>query len=204
MFNAEFLITSLVVVLIPGTGVIYTVSTALFMGRRAGTAAAVGCTAGIVPHLVASILGLSAILHMSALAFQLIKYAGAAYLIYLAWCMWRETGALGFEAQQKKQRLQQIAVKGILINILNPKLSIFFLAFLPQFVSADAALPILQMVNLSLVFMAMTLLIFFLYALFAHSLRTYIASSPRQMIWLQRSFAAVFAALGAKLAMSNA
>ena len=141
MFSTEFLITSLVVVLVPGTGVIYTVSTGLFLGRRASIAAACGCTAGIIPHLTASILGLSAILHMSAVAFQLIKYAGAIYLLYLAWSMWRETGALRFNSPAAKNSVRQIALRGFLLNILNPKLSIFFLAFLPLFVAPEHIIP---------------------------------------------------------------
>ena len=172
MFNTEFLITSLVVVLIPGTGVIYTVSTGLFLGWRASIAAACGCTAGIIPHLSASILGLSAILHMSAVAFQAVKYAGAAYLLYLAWSMWRDTGALKFNSPSHKNGLRQIATRGFLINILNPKLSIFFLTFLPLFISANGV-------------------------------RRHVVNSPRIIIWLQRSFAATFAALGIKLAMTD-
>ncbi len=203
MLSTEFLITSLVVVLLPGTGVIYTISSGLFMGLRASIAAACGCTLGIVPHLLASILGLSAILHMSALAFQLIKYAGTAYLLYLAWSMWRETGSLKFDEQDQKNSMLQIALKGFLINILNPKLSIFFLAFLPLFVSPDASSPMLQMFLLSAVFMMMTLCIFILYGASAHSVRMHVVNSPKVILWLQRTFAAVFAALGAKLAMSD-
>ncbi|MBU1138024.1 MAG: LysE family translocator [Proteobacteria bacterium] len=203
MLSTEFLITSLVVVLVPGTGVIYTISSGLFMGFRASIAAAFGCTVGIVPHLLASILGLSAILHMSALAFQLVKYAGTAYLLYLAWSMWRETGALKFDEQDKKSSMLQIAMKGFLINILNPKLSIFFLAFLPLFVSPDAASPTLQMLLLSAVFMIMTFAIFVLYGVSAHSVRMHVVNSPKSILWLQRTFAATFAALGAKLAMSE-
>ena len=131
MISSEFLLTSLVVVLIPGTGVIYTISNGIFLGWRASIAAAIGCTAGIIPHLLASILGLSAILHMSAVAFQVIKLVGALYLLYLAWGMWRETGALKFDSSCSNMRYRQIITRGFLINILNPKLSVFFLAFLP-------------------------------------------------------------------------
>ena len=203
MFSTEFLLTSLVVVLIPGTGVIYTVSTGLFMGWRASIAAAVGCTAGIIPHLTASILGLAAILHMSAVAFQAVKYAGVVYLIYLAWCMWRETGALQFDASTTRRGVRQIIIRGFLINILNPKLSIFFLAFLPLFVSPQAASPTLQMLVLSAVFMVMTLVIFILYGLLADAVRRYVVDSPKVVKWMQRSFAAVFAALGIKLALTE-
>ena len=203
MFSTEFLITSLVVLLIPGTGVIYTVSTGLFLGWRASIAAALGCTAGIIPHLSASILGLSAILHMSAVAFQVVKYAGAIYLLYLAWSMWRETGALKFNSPSSKNGLWQIAMKGFLINILNPKLSIFFLAFLPLFVSPDTSAPMFQMLILGIAFMAMTLIIFILYGVSANGFRRYVVNSPRLIVWLQRSFAATFAALGVKLAMTE-
>jgi threonine/homoserine/homoserine lactone efflux protein len=203
MLSAEFFVTSLVVVLIPGTGVIYTVTTGLFLGWRASIAAAFGCTAGIIPHLTASILGLSAILHMSALAFQTIKYAGALYLLYLAWSMWRETGALKFNSPSSEKGLWQIATRGFLINILNPKLSIFFLAFLPLFVSPNASSPMFQMFILSAVFMAMTLGIFILYGLSAHSVRKYIVNSPNVIVWLQRSFAGIFAFLGVKLALTE-
>jgi threonine/homoserine/homoserine lactone efflux protein len=203
MLNTEFLLTSLVVVLIPGTGVIYTVSTGLFLGWRASIGAAIGCTAGIIPHLLASILGLSVILHVSSLAFQTVKYAGAAYLLYLAWSMWLETGALRFDARERRNELKRIAIRGFLINILNPKLSIFFLAFLPLFVSPQAASPTGQMFLLSGVFMTMTLFIFILYGIFANSVRNHVVSSPSVIKWLQRSFAAFFDALGVKLALSE-
>jgi threonine/homoserine/homoserine lactone efflux protein len=203
MFNPEFLLTSLIVVLVPGTGVIYTVSTGLFRGRRSSIAAAFGCTAGIIPHLSASVLGLSAILHMSAVAFQCIKFAGVLYLLYLAWSMWYETGGIRFDSSASKHSFTQIALRGFLINILNPKLSIFFLAFLPLFVSAGAASPMLEMILLSLVFMAMTLVIFILYGIAANGFSRHVTSSPRLVLWLQRSFAAIFAALGVKLAMAD-
>lgn len=203
MISTEFFITSLVVVLIPGTGVIYTISNGLFLGWRASIAAAFGCTAGIIPHLTASILGLSAILHTSALAFQFVKYAGVAFLFYLAWAMWRETGAFKFDLNPSKKGLWQIVKRGFLINILNPKLSIFFLAFLPLFVATGSTSPILQMVILSIIFMAMTFIIFMLYGISANGFRRYFVSSPKFLMWLQRTFAVTFAALGAKLAMTD-
>lgn len=203
MFSSEFLLTSLMVVLIPGTGVIYTVSTGLFIGWRASIAAAFGCTAGIIPHLTASILGLSAILHLSAIAFQVVKYAGVIYLLYLSWSMWRETGSLKFNSPDSTKSFGKIALKGFLINILNPKLSIFFLAFLPLFVSSNASSPLFQMLILSALFMAMTLTIFILYGLSANYVRKYVVNSPKVTSWLQKSFAVIFAALGAKLAVTE-
>jgi len=203
MLSTEFLLTSLVVVLIPGTGVIYTISNGLFLGWRASIAAAAGCTAGIIPHLSASILGLSAILHMSAVAFQAVKFAGAGYLLYLAWGMWRETGSLKFNSASSAGTMWKIASKGFLINILNPKLSIFFLAFLPLFISPAAASPTMQMSILGSVFMAMTLLIFIVYGISANGVRRYFLASPKLIVWLQRSFAVTFAALGLKLAITD-
>jgi len=203
MFNMEFLTTSLIVVLVPGTGVIYTVSNGLFSGWKASVAAAIGCTAGILPHLSASILGLSAILHTSAILYQGIKYAGAIYLLYLAWNMWRETGSLTLDASTLKTGWWPIVKRGFLINILNPKLSIFFLAFLPLFVPPGTASPTVQMILLSAMFMAMTLVIFVLYGIFANGVRKYVAHSPRFVGWLQRAFAATFAVLGVKLAMTD-
>lgn len=203
MISMEFLLTSLVVVLIPGTGVIYTVSNGLFLGSRAGIAAAFGCTAGILPHITASILGLSAILHMSSLAFQVVKYIGAAYLLYLACAMWRENGALNFNNPSSQKGLYQIVLRGFLINILNPKLSIFFLSFLPLFVSPHARSPLTQMAILSGLFMAMTLAIFILYGVSANGVRRYFVNSPKLIKYMQRSFAAMFAVLGIKLAMTE-
>ncbi len=203
MLSAEFILTSLVVVLMPGTGVIYTVSTGLLSGGKASMAAALGCTAGILPHLTASILGLSAIMHMGSMAFQVIKLAGAAYLLYLAWTMWRETGGLAFNTPGPKKGLGEIITRGFLINILNPKLSIFFLAFLPLFISPGASSPLAQMLWMSIAFMAMTLVIFVLYGLAAHAVRSWIAGKPMWMRRLQRSFAVMFAVLGVKLALSR-
>jgi len=203
MVSSEFFLTSLVVVLAPGTGVIYTVSHGLFMGWRASLAAAIGCTAGIIPHLLASILGLAAILHMSALAFQAIKFAGAAYLLYLGWMMWRDKGSLQLDKPSSSTTTWRIIRQGFLINILNPKLSIFFLSFLPLFVPQDAISPTQNMVILSLIFMLMTFVVFIMYGFFAHKVRRYVVDSPRVLAWLRRSFAMTFAALGAKLAATE-
>ncbi|MCU7934536.1 MAG: LysE family translocator [Candidatus Thiodiazotropha sp. (ex Dulcina madagascariensis)] len=203
MLSTEFIITSLIVVLIPGTGVIYTISAGLFLGWRASIFAAFGCTVGIIPHLLASIMGLTAILHMSAIAFQVMKFIGVAYLLFLAWSMWQETGALKIEGENNNKGAWEIVVKGFLINILNPKLSLFFLAFLPQFVQPETESPTLNMLFLSSIFMGMTLFIFIIYGLFANSVRAYILRSQNVIKIAQRTFAVIFAMLGAKLAMTE-
>lgn len=201
--SIEFLITSFIVVIAPGTGVIYTLSCGLSRGARASVAAALGCTAGILPHLTAAILGLAALLHASAVAFHVFKVLGLAYLLYLAWTTLREKGTLSVARSEERRAAREIVVRGFLINILNPKLSIFFLAFLPQFVPADAALPMLRMTGLSAVFMLMTFVIFVGYGVFAAAVRQHVISRPAVMTWLRRAFAGAFAGLGLKLALSE-
>ena len=203
MISVEFLITSLIVVLIPGTGVIYTVSTGLVQGRRASIYAALGCTAGIVPHLVATVLGLAAVMHTSALAFQVPKYAGVAYLFYVAWATWRDKSAFAVDGSVSRTTASGLVLKAFLLNILNPKLTIFFLAFLPQFVQPGASQPLLQLLVLSAVFMAMTFAVFVVYGFVAHAFRAAVIESARVQRWLRYSFAAAFAGLGARLAASD-
>lgn len=201
----SFLLTSLIVVASPGTGVLYTLAVALRQGARPSIAAAFGCTLGIVPQMLAAMLGLAAVLHTSALAFAALKYCGVVYLLYMAWQALRETGALAIDtgAATRQRSSRRVIVTAILINILNPKLSIFFLAFLPQFIAADEAHPLARMLELSGAFMAMTFAVFAVYGLFAASVRDRVISRPKVMAWLRRSFAAGFAALGAKLAFAE-
>jgi threonine/homoserine/homoserine lactone efflux protein len=201
--SLEFLITSFIVVVSPGTGVLYTLAAGLGRGPRASVVAAFGCTLGIVPHIAAAVLGLAALLHTSALAFQLLKYAGVAYLLFMAWQALRERGALRVEPQVGVRSATQIVITGILINILNPKLSLFFLAFLPQFVSAQEENPLARMLALSAVFMLMTFAVFVLYGLAAAAVREHVVSRPQVMVWMRRAFAGAFAALGAKLALTE-
>jgi threonine/homoserine/homoserine lactone efflux protein len=203
MFTTEFLITSLVVVLIPGTGVIFTVSTGLSQGRRASLFASIGCTLGIVPHLLATVLGLTAVMHTSALAFQALKYAGVAYLFYLAVITWRDRSPIAAQAVSDKSGAPGLVVKAFLLNILNPKLTIFFLAFMPQFVEPGAASPLTQLLALSAMFMAMTFGVFVIYGLLAHAFRRAVIESPRVQTWLRRGFATAFAGLGTQLALSE-
>lgn len=201
--SPEFLITCLIIVASPGTGVLYTLAAGLARGRRASIVAAFGCTLGIVPHLAAAILGLAALLHTSALAFEIFKYLGVAYLLYMAWMTWRERGALRVETEVDARSALQVTVNAILINILNPKLSIFFLAFLPQFIEAGEPQPLARMLELSGVFMAMTFAVFALYGIMAAAMRNHVIQRPRVLAWLRRSFAAAFVALGAKLAFAE-
>jgi threonine/homoserine/homoserine lactone efflux protein len=201
--SVDFLVTSLIVVVSPGTGVLYTLAAGLSRGSRASVIAAFGCTLGIVPHMAATVMGLAALLHASALAFQTLKYVGVAYLLFMAWSTLRERGALRVDTEVDARSAREVITSAILINILNPKLSIFFLAFLPQFVRADERAPLARMLALSAVFMLLTFVVFVGYGVFAAALRTHVITRPSVLRWLRRTFAAAFAALGARLAFAD-
>ena len=200
--SIEFLLTSLVVVVTPGTGVLYTVAAGLARGARASVVAAAGCTLGIVPHMLAAITGLAALLHTSALAFQTLRYLGVAYLFYMAWSTLREKGALTVkEAAPRSAR--EVVVSGVLINLLNPKLTIFFFAFLPQFVSTNEPHAFPRMIGLSAVFMLITFVVFVGYGRFAAAMRDQVISRPEVLTWMRRTFAGAFLALGVRLATAE-
>ena len=199
----EYILTSLIVILLPGTGVIYTLAFGLGRGWRASLFAAFGCTLGILPHIAASIAGLAAVLHASALVFQVIKFIGVAYLFYMAWSVLRDGGGLQLDSDAPETSPGRIVLNGMLINCLNPKLSLFFLAFLPQFVPVDIVSPTAHMLLLAAVFMGLTFLVFAGYGAFAAATRKYVISRPRIMNWFRRSFAFAFGALGVKLALSE-
>lgn len=201
--SIEFLLTSFIIVASPGTGVLVTLAAGLSRGARASVIAALGCTLGIVPHMLAAVTGLAALLHASALAFELIKYAGVAYLLYMAWMTLKEHGTLKVETDDAPRSDREVIRSAILVNLLNPKLSIFFFAFLPQFVNTQQGATVARMVELSLVFMAMTFVVFAIYGVFAAAVRNQIISRPAVLAWMRRSFAAAFVALGAKLALTE-
>ncbi|GAC1511123.1 MAG: LysE family translocator [Chloroflexota bacterium] len=201
--SIAFLLTALVIIVTPGTGVLYTLAAGLSRGARASIIAAVGCTLGIVPPMVAAILGLAAVLQASAMAFQTLKFAGVAYLLFMALSTLRDSGALSVEQETAPHSAARVIASGILINILNPKLTIFFIAFLPQFVSAhDRGAPV-RMLELSGVFMLLTLIVFIGYGVFAASVRTHLLSRPHVMTWMRRGFAGAFVGLAAKLAVTE-
>ncbi|MEM9477417.1 MAG: LysE family translocator [Pseudomonadota bacterium] len=200
----EFLLTSFIVVLAPGTGVIYTIGISLARGARASLAAAAGCTMGILPHIAAALAGVAALLHTSAVAFELFKYAGVAYLLYLAWTTLQDKGVLEVQANPDQSSLLRVARTGFLINILNPKLSIFFLAFLPQFVPDSDGLQTGLMLVLSAIFMAMTFAVFVLYGVFASAVRRHVVTKPRVVVWMRRVFAGAFVLLSARLLVEQA
>jgi threonine/homoserine/homoserine lactone efflux protein len=197
-----FLVTSLVVVASPGTGVLYTLAAGLSSGRRASVVAAFGCTLGILPHMAAAIVGLAALLYTSTLAFESVKYLGVVYLLYMGWKTLRERGALHVK-ETGDRASREVILSAIAVNLLNPKLSIFFFAFLPQFVAADAPDRVPRMLELSAVFMLMTFVVFAGYGLLAASVRRHVISRPGLLTWMRRCFAGAFVALGLKLALAE-
>ena len=203
MISTEFLLASLVVVLIPGTGVIYTVTTGLTLKWRASLVAAIGCTLGILPHILASILGLSALLNMSAQIFSVLKFGGALYLLYLAWNMWRDAGHLEIDKKTAETSATKIITRAIAINLLNPKLTIFFFAFLPLFITENSLSPTLEMITLSAVFMGITLFVFALYGVLASGVSTYLLNSSKTVKRVQQAFAVILAGFAVKLALSD-
>ena len=200
--SIEFLLTSLIVIATPGTGVLYTVTAGLSRGSRASIVAAFGCTLGIVPHMLAALTGLAALMHASALAFQVVKWAGVAYLVYLGWTTWRDRSPVEV-SHDAPPRARTVITQAILINLLNPKLTIFFFAFLPQFVKPDESLAIVKMLGLSSVFMLLTFVVFVVYGAFAATVRSHVVSRPRVVTWMRRTFAAAFVGLAARLAFAD-
>jgi len=201
--SIAFLVTSLIVVASPGTGVLFTMAAGLSRGMRASIVAAFGCTLGTLPHIAAAVTGLAALLNASAVAFQTLKYAGVVYLLFMAWNTLKEKGALSVEDEQSPRSARQVIRSGVLVNILNPKLSIFFFAFLPQFVSTGEPNYLWRMLELSSVFMLITFVVFVGYGVFAASIRQHVTSRPQVLGWMRRTFAGAFVLLGAKLALAE-
>lgn len=202
--DPAFLLTALVVVAAPGTGVVYTLAIGLGRGRRAAVWAAAGCTLGIVPAMGAAMLGLATLMHTSAILFQGVKIAGVAYLLWLAWQALRSDGVLAVRADPTPEHGLVVARRGAVLNVLNPKLSIFFLALLPPFLSGDPATAKAELAAMGAVFMGLTFAVFVLYGAFAAAARDRLLASAAALRWLNRGFAAVFAALAARLAAERA
>lgn len=202
--SLAFLLTTLVVVVTPGTGVVYTLAAGLSHGRRASVVAALGCTLGVVPHLVATISGLAALLHTSAVAYSVVKYLGVGYLLYMAWATLRDKDALAVEtdAETEPRPALRVITSGVLINVLNPKLTMFFVAFLPQFVPTGTPGSLGLMLQLGAVFMALTFVVFAAYGMFAAAVRDRLTARPRIMTGVRRVFAVCFVGLSARMAVA--
>lgn len=199
--HIDFLITSLIIIASPGTGALLTVAAGLSRGARAALFAAMGCTLGILPHLLVAITGLAVLFRTHAMAFEAMKYAGVGYLFYMAWASLKADGPLNVALDAPARSDQAMIQHAILANLLNPKLSLFFLAFLPQFIRQDEQDPMGRMLALSLVFMAMSFAVFLIYGVFAACVRDRVLSRPAVLMWLRRGFAFAFVVLGCKLAL---
>ncbi|YAL81807.1 LysE family translocator [Dermacoccaceae bacterium W4C1] len=199
--SIAFLLTTLVVVATPGTGAVYSIAAGLARGSKAGIIAAAGCTLGVLPHMIAAITGLAALLHASAVAFQTIKWLGVGYLLILAWQTIRDRSLLEPDAEDKPVSTWRVVRTAVLINVLNPKLTIFFFAFLPQFVPATTSHATWQMIGLSAVFMALTFVVFALYGVFAATMRARVITRPTVMAWMRRTFAGTYLLLAGRMAL---
>ncbi|MCH1868658.1 LysE family translocator [Nocardioides sp. CFH 31398] len=199
-----FLLTATVIVVTPGTGSLYTVATGLARGTRAALLAAVACTLGVLPHLLAAVTGLAALLHASGVAFAVLKYLGVAYLLWMAWATWRgRREPLEVDADRRPGGTRQVLVSGVTLNLLNPKLTLFFFAFLPQFVPAGTPGAAGRILLLGGVFAALTLVVFAAYGALAAGLRARVLARPRLVERLRAAFAASFAVLAGRLALET-
>jgi threonine/homoserine/homoserine lactone efflux protein len=202
--SIEFLLTSLVVVLIPGTGVVYTVSSSIGGGRRRGLIAAVGCTLGIVPHMLAAMLGLSGVMQAGSVVFEAVRWAGVAYLVFMGFSMIRDAGTLPLDDQDAPgDSAGTVVWRGVLVNVLNPKLTLFFFAFLPQFLDASPGLLDVKLIELGGIFMLMTLAVFAVYAIASAAFRDLVLAAPVARRWIERTFGAILIGFAAKLAFTD-
>ena len=202
--SVEFLLTSLVVVLIPGTGVVYTVSSSIGGGRRRGMFAAFGCTLGIVPHMLAAMLGLSAVMQAGSVAFEVVRWAGVAYLVFMGASMIREAGTLPLDGEDAPaEPMGHVVHRAILLNVLNPKLTVFFFAFLPQFLDASPGPFDAELIWLGAVFMLMTFAVFAVYAYASAAFRDLVLAAPVVRRWVERALGAFLIGFAAKLASTD-
>jgi threonine/homoserine/homoserine lactone efflux protein len=202
--TAEFLVTSFLVALIPGTGVVYTVSSAIGGGWRPGLFAAVGCTLGILPHMAAAMLGLSGVMQTGATVFEAVRWAGVAYLVFIGLSMFRGGGAMSVTgAAGTSASTAAVVRRGILLNLLNPKLTLFFFAFLPQFLDADAGLLDARLIGLGGLFMLVTFVVFAGYAYVSAVFRDRMLSAPVAQRWVERTIGSLLIGFAAKLALSD-
>ncbi|WP_024347671.1 LysE family translocator [Lacrimispora indolis] len=202
MNTYTFFITSFIIILIPGTGVIYTISVGVSKGKKASILAAFGCTAGIIPHLCISIALSSLLVKMSSSAFTIIKLLGALYLLYLGVGMMLSKTKLKLENAKLENNPVPIVCRGILINLLNPKLTLFFFSFLPQYVNSNGKNYVIESLTYGLAFMILTLIVFMGYGILGGTAKKLIISSPKRINLLQKFFGIIFIVFAVQLALS--
>lgn len=203
MKTYTFLITILIMILIPGTGVIYTISTGISKGKKASIFAVLGCTAGMIPHLSASIILSSLLVNMSPEAYFIMKMTGTLYLLYLGFCMLLSKTGLKFDNAQTEDKPTTIISRGILINLLNPKLTLFFFSFLPQYVRANSQNYIFEFLFYGFTSMILTFIVFVGYGLLAGTAKEFIIHSPKWMNLIQKLFGIIFIVFAIQLALSS-
>jgi threonine/homoserine/homoserine lactone efflux protein len=199
---ALFVASSLALLVVPGPAVLYIVTRSLSQGRAAGLVSMLGVNSGALLHTVAAALGLSAILVSSALAFSVVKYAGAAYLIYLGIRQFFTKGALE-NIELKQDSLSRIFTQGIVVSVLNPKLALFFFAFLPQFVDPTRGNVALQMLGLGLLFVALAACSDGVYAMLSSSLGRWLQKNPRFASRQKYVTGSVYVGLGVTAALTG-
>jgi threonine/homoserine/homoserine lactone efflux protein len=197
-----FLAASMALTIAPGPDNIFVVTQGIARGRKAAIATALGMCSGISVHTVAAACGISAVFHTSALAFNAVKYAGAAYLLYLAYRTLKERTTITLRAADNRA-LAALFRRGFIMNVVNPKVALFFLAFLPQFASADTVHFVPWMLLLGFIFMAQAVVIFCLIACFSGTIGNYIAAKPALAKYFDYLTAGVFASLGVRLALQE-
>jgi threonine/homoserine/homoserine lactone efflux protein len=156
-----------------------------------------------VPHLVAAVTGTAAVLRAGGIAFETLKVCGIAYLLVMAWITWRDKGILTLDGDASRVSAMRTIGNAILANLLNPKLTLFFFAFLPQFVDPAGSRALVQMLGLSGVFMVMTFVVFVCYGVSASAMRRHLVDRPAVVRRVRRTFSLAFVALGARLAATS-
>jgi threonine/homoserine/homoserine lactone efflux protein len=195
-----FALASLALILAPGPNLVYIVTRSMSQGRRAGLASAVGVEAGTLVHITAAAVGLSQLVATSALAFSVVKYAGAAYLLYLGLRALRRREGLDLTAATRPLQLPRIFRDGIVVNVLNPKVALFFLAFLPQFVDPAHGGATAQILALGVVFFLIALTVDVLYAIVAGALSGWLRRRPAYLRRQRFVVASIYLGLGASAA----
>ena len=199
-----FIGASVILTLMPGPDIIFVITLSITQGKKSGILTALGLVTGLIVHTTAAALGLSIILYESALAFQIVKYLGAAYLIYLGIIAIRERNKNALQINRNaKYENKKLYRRGILMNILNPKVSLFFLAFLPQFVSADSSNVSLEMMFLGIIFMVQAIIVFTIVSILAHKLSEKIVKNPKVVKVINWVKASVFLIIGIQIAISD-
>lgn len=198
-----FLGAAIVLTVMPGPDNLFVLAQSIAQDQKAGLVTSLGLCTGLLVHITAAVLGISAIIYQSTVIFSVVKFAGAAYLLYLAWQSFRAKGDPFTIEQQNVQSYITLYKKGILMNVLNPKVSLFFLALLPQFVNPIHGNVAFQMLILGIVFLVQALVLFSLFSIFAGKVRKVIVVKPSIAKRLNMIQGMLFTFIGIQIALSK-